>query len=100
MRMHHRMPANLGTDAARRWLKPGPLPAELLAPYPADEMRAWRFSDVATNSTSEPHPGMAERLSITTPQADRGPGSTCLGTRGRRVCRTQVGPDREDGGGS
>src|SRR6476620_6612423 len=29
MRVHDRMPAILGTDAARRWLEPGPLPAEL-----------------------------------------------------------------------
>ena len=36
MRMHGRMPAILATDAARRWIEPGPLPAELLVPYPAE----------------------------------------------------------------
>ena len=39
MRVHDRMPVILATDAARRWIEPGPLPAELLVPYPAEEMR-------------------------------------------------------------
>ena len=59
MRVHDRMPAILGTEAARRWLEPGPLPAELLVPHPAEAMRAWRVSD-AKNSRIEPHPGMVE----------------------------------------
>ena len=42
MRVHDRMPVILATDAARRWIEPGPLPAELLVPYPAEEMKAWR----------------------------------------------------------
>ena len=50
----------LATDAARRWIEPGPLPAELLVPYPAEEMTAWRVADDAKNSRIEPHPGMAE----------------------------------------
>ena len=33
MRVHDRMPANLGTDVDRQWLEPGPLPAELLMPH-------------------------------------------------------------------
>ena len=32
MRVHDRMPVILATDAARRWMEPGPLPAELLVP--------------------------------------------------------------------
>ena len=60
MRVHDRMPAILGTDAARRWLEPGPLPAELLVPYPAEEMQAWRVSNDAKSSWIEPHAGMAE----------------------------------------
>ena len=40
MRVHDRMPAILGADAARRWLEPGPLPAELLVPYSPEEMQA------------------------------------------------------------
>ena len=42
MRVHDRMPEILATDAARRWIKPGPLPAGVLVPYPAEEMQAWR----------------------------------------------------------
>ena len=38
MRVHDRMPVILATDAARRWIEPGPLPAELLVPYPAEAM--------------------------------------------------------------
>jgi hypothetical protein len=60
MRVHDRMPVILATDAARRWLEPGPLPAELLVPYPAEPMTAWRVSNDAKNSRIDPHAGMAE----------------------------------------
>ena len=60
MRVHDRMPVILATDAARQWIEPGPLPAELLVPYPAEEMTAWRVADDAKNSRIEPHAGMAE----------------------------------------
>jgi putative SOS response-associated peptidase YedK len=59
MRVHDRMPAILGIDAARHWLEPGPLPAELLVPYTAEAMRAWRVGDDAKSSRIEPHAGMA-----------------------------------------
>ena len=59
MCVHDRMPVILATDEARRWIEPGPLPAELLVPYPAAEMVAWRVGDAAKNSRIEPHPGMA-----------------------------------------
>ena len=36
IRVHDRMPAILSTNAARQWLEPGPLPPDLLAPYPAE----------------------------------------------------------------
>ncbi len=36
------------------------LPGELLAPYPAEAMTAWRVGDDAKNSRIEPHAGMAE----------------------------------------
>ena len=62
MRVHDRMPAILGTDAARRWLEAGPLSAELLVPYPAEAMQAWRVGDDAKSSRIEPHPGMAEAV--------------------------------------
>ena len=55
-------PVILATDAARRWVEPGPLPAELLVPYPAEEMTAWRVADDAKNSRIEPHAGMAEPI--------------------------------------
>ena len=64
MRVHDRMPVILATDAARRWIEPGPLPAELLAPYPAEEMTAWRVSDDAKNSRIEPHPAWRSRWHI------------------------------------
>ena len=60
MRVHDRMPVVLATDAARRWIELGRLPAELLVPYPAEEMTAWRVADDAKNSRGEPHAGMAE----------------------------------------
>jgi putative SOS response-associated peptidase YedK len=60
MRVHDRMPAILSTEAARQWLEPGPLRPELLRPYPAEEMTAWRVIDDAKNPRIEPHPGMAE----------------------------------------
>ena len=72
MRVHDRMPVILATDAARRWVEPGPLPAELLAPYPAEAMAAWRVGDDAKNSRIEPHAGMAEAV----PESD-GAASCC-----------------------
>src|SRR4051794_5531518 len=63
MRVHDRMPVLLATDAARRWLKRGPLPTELLTPYLADAMTGWRAGDDARSSRIEPHPGMAEPIS-------------------------------------
>jgi putative SOS response-associated peptidase YedK len=62
MRVHDRMPVILAPDAAGRWLEPGPLPAELLVTYPAEEMRAWRVGDAAKSSRIAPHPGMAEPI--------------------------------------
>lgn len=59
------MPVILGTDAARRWLEASPLPAELLVPYPAEGMQAWRVGDDAKSSRSEPHQRMAEPLEST-----------------------------------
>jgi putative SOS response-associated peptidase YedK len=64
MGVHDRMPVILTTDAARRWIEPGRLPAELLVPYPAEEMTAWRVSDAAKNSRIEPHSGMAELVAV------------------------------------
>ena len=65
MRVHDRMPVILPTNAARRWNQPGPLSAELLVPYPAEEMQTWRVGDDAENSRIESHPGMAEPVPAT-----------------------------------
>ena len=62
MRAHDRVPVIVATNAAPRWVESGPLPAELLVPYPAEEMTAWRVGDAAKNSKIEPHPGMAEAV--------------------------------------
>jgi len=42
--IHDRMPAIIGVDDFARWLGDDPNPADLLAPYPADEMVAWPVS--------------------------------------------------------
>ena len=63
MQVDDRMPVILAPDAARQWIEPGPLPAELLVPYATEEMQAWRVSDAAKNSRIEPHAGMAESVS-------------------------------------
>jgi putative SOS response-associated peptidase YedK len=63
------MPVILATDAARRWLEPGPPAAELLMPYPAEPMTAWRVGGEATNSRIEPHVGMAEPVATGISQA-------------------------------
>jgi hypothetical protein len=56
----NRMLAALEIALARRGLEPGPPPTELLAPYPAEEMQAWRVSDDVKSGRIEPHAGMAE----------------------------------------
>ena len=47
---------------ARRWLESGPLSADFLVPYPAEEMPAYRVSDDAKSRGIEPHAGMAEAV--------------------------------------
>ena len=54
MRVHDRMPVILATDAARRWMEPGPLPAELLAPYLAS-----RASSCVRHHSTAGRAGMA-----------------------------------------
>ena len=61
IRVHDRMPVILSPAAARQWVEPGPLPAELLARYPAEAMAGWRVADLAKNSTIEPTADMACR---------------------------------------
>ena len=59
-RAHNRMPAILGTEAARCWVEPGSLLAEPLGQYPAEAVTAWRVGDAAKSSRIEPHASMAE----------------------------------------
>jgi putative SOS response-associated peptidase YedK len=45
--LHDRMPVILAPQDYARWLapaEPGQLPVDLLRPYPADEMTAWKVS--------------------------------------------------------
>ena len=50
--IHNRMPVILSPQNYSRWLDPGDpaqLPVDLLRPYPAEEMRAWRVSAAVGN---------------------------------------------------
>jgi putative SOS response-associated peptidase YedK len=49
---HNRMPVILSPQNYSRWLDPGDpaqLPVDLLRPYPAEEMRAWKVSAAVGN---------------------------------------------------
>jgi putative SOS response-associated peptidase YedK len=50
--IHNRMPVILSPQDYSRWLDPGDpaqLPVDLLRPYPAEEMRAWKVSAAVGN---------------------------------------------------
>ncbi|HUO13452.1 MAG TPA: SOS response-associated peptidase [Verrucomicrobiae bacterium] len=50
--IHNRMPVILAPRDYQRWLEPGEpahLPVDLLRPYPAEEMKAWKVSSAAGN---------------------------------------------------
>jgi hypothetical protein len=50
--IHNRMPVILSPQDYSRWLDPGEpsqLPIDLLRPYPAEEMRAWKVSAAVGN---------------------------------------------------
>jgi putative SOS response-associated peptidase YedK len=50
--IHNRMPVILHRQDYERWLSPGDpahLPVNLLRPYPADEMKAWKVSRAVGN---------------------------------------------------
>lgn len=50
--IHNRMPVILAPKDYQRWLEPGEpahLPVDLLRPYPADEMKAWKVSSAVGN---------------------------------------------------
>ncbi|WGF90963.1 SOS response-associated peptidase [Marinivivus vitaminiproducens] len=69
MRVHDRMPVMLQGRAARTWIEPGPLPFEVLQPYPAEAMTAWRVIDEAKNSHLTPTPEMSAPVK----EGDAGP---------------------------
>lgn len=50
--IHDRMPAILAPKDYQRWLEPGEpthLPTDLLRPYPAEEMKAWKVGSAVGN---------------------------------------------------
>jgi len=50
--IHNRMPVILATKDYQRWLEPGDpthLPVDLLRPYPAGEMKAWKVGSAVGN---------------------------------------------------
>ena len=50
--IHNRMPVILAPNDYQRWLEPGEptqLPVDLLRPYPAQEMRAWKVGSAVGN---------------------------------------------------
>jgi len=62
--IHDRMPVILGSEDFSRWLDPaipGGEVADLVGPYPADLMEAWKVSKEVSRGTSE-GPGLIERI--------------------------------------
>ncbi|MFE0758735.1 SOS response-associated peptidase [Inquilinus sp. NPDC058860] len=58
LRVHDRMPVMLDAAAARRWVLDPEPPLDLLQPYPAELMHAWRVGDEAKNPGGRDHPGL------------------------------------------
>lgn len=50
--IHERMPVILDPETYERWLTPGPVPVDLLGPYPANLMTGWRVGPAARSSRS------------------------------------------------
>ena len=71
--IHNRMPVILAPKDYERWLQPGEsslLPVDLLRPYPAKEMNAWKVSSAVGNVRNN-SPELCEPLKLVEP-ADRG----------------------------
>jgi putative SOS response-associated peptidase YedK len=62
IRVHDRMPVILSAAAAREWIGPGPLPAELLAPFPAEAMPGGGSAMTPRTAGSSPIPARRSRL--------------------------------------
>jgi putative SOS response-associated peptidase YedK len=61
---HNRMPVILRPDDFERWMEPGDptrLPVDLLRPYPAGEMKAWKISPAVGNVRND-HSGLIAPL--------------------------------------
>jgi putative SOS response-associated peptidase YedK len=62
--IHDRMPVILPPKDYQRWLEPGDpshLPIDLLKPYPAGEMKAWKVSSAVGNVRNN-EPGLVEPI--------------------------------------
>jgi len=64
MRVHDRMSAILGRDAARRWLELGPLPAELMVPIRLRRCRLGASAMPRRTAGSSRIPAMAEAVAL------------------------------------
>ena len=60
MRIHNRMPAILDRDDAKAWLTDQDAPLQVLQPYPAKDMSAWRVHDSVKSNRTTDGPGMIE----------------------------------------
>jgi putative SOS response-associated peptidase YedK len=68
--IHDRMPVIVAPKDYERWLAPtdpARLPVDLLKPYPAEEMKAWKVSKAVGNTRND-GPSLIE------PEPDEGPG--------------------------
>ena len=62
-KIHNRMPLIIDPANFDRWLTAATPPADLLRPYPGDEMEAYPVSK-AVNSPAKDEAGMIERVDI------------------------------------
>ena len=76
--MHDRMPVIIPERDYDRWLQPGNPdrpPIDLLRPYDADEMTAWKV-DKAVGNVKNDRPELIEPASTTPNHVDEGTGET------------------------
>jgi len=62
--LHNRMPVVLAPNDYERWMAPADpakLPVDLLRPYPAEEMTAWKVS-AAVGNVRYNEPSLTERI--------------------------------------
>jgi putative SOS response-associated peptidase YedK len=61
--LHERMPVILAPESYDRWLGNEPDPAELIRPYPTDEMITWPVS-VRVNTPKNDDPAILDRVEM------------------------------------